>query len=149
LWARKGVLLRAERSISASRNSSRIAPHWHPAVECVTVIAGTFHLGMGEAVDQSKAKALPASSFVSMAPKMPHFAWAEGETIVQLNGEEPWGITYLKPVDDPRQMEKSENYSGFHSNVWHTSMRSACPPRKTEVESVHQLGNCSSGQLHS
>jgi hypothetical protein len=86
----------------------RIAPHWHPAVERVTVVAGTFHLGMGETFDQAKASTLPAGSFVFMAPQMAHFAWAEGETIVQLTGEGPWGITYLNAADDPRQMKKSE-----------------------------------------
>jgi len=86
----------------------RIAPHWHPAVERVTVITGTFHFGMGETFDQSKATTFPAGSFVFMAPKMAHFAWAEGETLVQLTGEGPWGITYLNPADDPRQMKKSQ-----------------------------------------
>jgi hypothetical protein len=85
----------------------RIAPHWHPAVERVTVIAGIFHFGMGETFDQTHAKTLPAGSFVYMAPKMAHFAWAEGETIVQLTGEGPWGITYLNPADDPRQVKSS------------------------------------------
>ena len=86
----------------------RIAPHWHPAVERVSVIGGVFQFGMGETFDQSKAKALPAGSFVFMAPKMAHYAWVEGETIVQLTGEGPWGITYLNPLDDPRQLKKSE-----------------------------------------
>jgi Domain of unknown function (DUF4437) len=86
----------------------RIAPHWHPAVERVSIIAGTFQLGMGETFDQSKAKALPAGSFVFMAPKMAHFAWVEGETVVQLTGEGPWGITYLNVSDDPRLAKKSE-----------------------------------------
>jgi hypothetical protein len=31
----------------------------------------------------------------------------KGETIVQLAGEGPWGITYLNP-SDPRQMKKSQ-----------------------------------------
>jgi hypothetical protein len=86
----------------------RIPPHWHPAVERVSVIAGTFRFGMGERFDESQAKALPAGSFVFMAPKMAHYAWVEEETIVQLTGEGPWGITYLNPSDDPRQMKKSE-----------------------------------------
>ena len=40
----------------------KIAPHWHPAIERVTVLAGTIHLGVGDTFDQSKAKALPAGS---------------------------------------------------------------------------------------
>ena len=32
-----------------------------------------------------------------------HFAWTTEETIVQLNGVGPWGITYVNPADDPRK----------------------------------------------
>jgi hypothetical protein len=31
-----------------------------------------------------------------------HFAWAEGETILQLHGQGPWTVTYVNPTDDPR-----------------------------------------------
>ncbi len=31
-----------------------------------------------------------------------HFAWAEGETILQLHGQGPWTITYVNAADDPR-----------------------------------------------
>jgi len=33
---------------------------------------------------------------------MRHFAWAEGETVVQVTTTGPWGITYVNPADDPR-----------------------------------------------
>jgi hypothetical protein len=32
-----------------------------------------------------------------------HFAWTKGETIVQLHGIGPWGVTYVNPSDDPRK----------------------------------------------
>jgi hypothetical protein len=32
-------------------------------------------------------------------------------------------------------------YSGFHSDVWHMGLGSACPPRKSELEPIHLLGN--------
>ena len=28
--------------------------------------------------------------------------WTSGETVVQLHGIGPWGITYLNPAEDPR-----------------------------------------------
>src|SRR5262249_34611356 len=40
-----------------------IPPHTHPKPEVVTVISGTFRLGMGERADKSKGQALPAGSF--------------------------------------------------------------------------------------
>ena len=80
----------------------RIAPHWHPGVEHVTVISGTFHLGMGERFDASAGRALTAGSFSYMPARMPHYAWSTGETVVQLHGQGPWGITYVNAGDDPR-----------------------------------------------
>jgi quercetin dioxygenase-like cupin family protein len=64
----------------------KIAPHTHPKPEVLTVISGTFRLGMGEAADQSKAKAFPAGSFIALSPGMAHFAAADDDnTVVQLN----------------------------------------------------------------
>ena len=31
-----------------------------------------------------------------------HFAWAKGETVVQVHGVGPWAIVYVNPADDPR-----------------------------------------------
>jgi len=80
----------------------KVAPHWHPADEHLTVISGTFYMGTGEKLDEAAAKELPAGSFVVMPAKQPHFAITKGETIVQLHGMGPWAITYLNPTDDPR-----------------------------------------------
>lgn len=82
-----------------------IPPHSHPAVEHVTVISGTFNLGMGEKFDTSAGRALPAGSFAFMPPGMKHFAWAKGETVVQLHGIGPWKINYVNPADDPRNKQ--------------------------------------------
>ena len=80
----------------------RIPPHTHPKVERVTIIAGKFRLGMGETFKAEDTKVLPAGSFGYWPAGMKHFAWAEGETIVQLHGTGPWDIVYVDPADDPR-----------------------------------------------
>src|SRR5919197_6716703 len=51
----------------------KLPPHWRPAVEHVTVISGTFNLGMGDTLDAAKTHALPAGSIAIMQPKTPHF----------------------------------------------------------------------------
>jgi hypothetical protein len=33
---------------------------------------------------------------------MPHYAWANGETIVQINGTGPFDVKSVDPKDDPR-----------------------------------------------
>ena len=84
----------------------KIAPHTHPAVEHVTVISGSFYLGMGEKFDQSAAQLLTAGSFAFMPANMKHFAWTKGETVVQVHGVGPWEIVYVNPADDPRKAKK-------------------------------------------
>jgi quercetin dioxygenase-like cupin family protein len=84
----------------------QVKPHWHPAVERVTVLAGTLNLGKGETFDPGKTKPLTAGSFVFMPPKMQHFAWAKGDTILQLTGQGPWTINYVNPADDPRNKKE-------------------------------------------
>lgn len=81
----------------------KIPPHWHPAIEHVTVLSGTFNLGMGERFDAGKLKALPPGSLVVIPPKSPHFGVVRGETIVQVHGVGPWGVNYVNPEDDPRK----------------------------------------------
>ena len=80
----------------------KIPPHWHPGIEHVTVLSGTLHIGLGEKWDETKGKTLSAGSFAVMPPQMNHFAWTTQETVIQLHGSGPWGITYLNPADDPR-----------------------------------------------
>ena len=81
----------------------QIPAHWHPAIEHVTVISGTFNMGTGDKLDQTKSRALTAGSVAIMQPKTNHFAWTKDETIVQVHGMGPWGVTYVNPADDPRK----------------------------------------------
>jgi hypothetical protein len=82
---------------------AKVAPHWHPEIERVTVLSGTFNYGMGDKLDPEKTKALGPGSVIVMQPKMHHFAWTKEETVIQLNVVGPWGITYVNPADDPRK----------------------------------------------
>jgi hypothetical protein len=84
----------------------RVAPHTHPKMERVTVIAGTLNIGMGEKFDAKATKAMPAGAFGTWEAEMKHFAWVKGETIIQLHGTGPWTIKYLNPADDPRTRRK-------------------------------------------
>jgi hypothetical protein len=68
----------------------------------VTVIAGAFGVGIGEALDRDAAALLAADSLVRIPARVPHFAWTDQETVVQINGMGPFDITYVSPKDDPR-----------------------------------------------
>jgi hypothetical protein len=84
----------------------RIPPHTHSKTERVTVIAGTFHIGMGEKFDAKAAMAMPEGTYGYWEAGMKHFVWVRGETIVQFHGMGPWSIQYVNPADDPRNAEK-------------------------------------------
>lgn len=79
-----------------------VGPHYHTAVEHLTVISGRMHLGMGEKIDMGSATLLTAGSFSMMPPGMRHFAHTLEETVIQVNGNGPWRIVYLNSNDDPR-----------------------------------------------
>ncbi len=81
----------------------QIKPHWHPTDEHITVISGTFHMGLGESFDSAKAKEIPTGGFAVMITGTRHFALTKLETVIQLHGMGPWGINYVNPGDDPRK----------------------------------------------
>lgn len=85
----------------------RVPPHTHAKTERVTVLSGTFHLGMGATFDRDAARPLPAGSYGYWPAGMKHFVWAEGDTVLQFHGSGPWSIQYLNPQDDPRQHKSS------------------------------------------
>jgi len=79
-----------------------IPPHTHSKGELLTIISGNFSLGLGAKMDRTGAVSLAAGSFSSMPPGVPHFAFANEDTVVQINAMGPWGINYVDPRDDPR-----------------------------------------------
>lgn len=80
----------------------RIAPHFHPADEHVTVISGQLQVGMGDRFDASKLSILPAGAFGMIPAAMHHFAQAKGATVLQLHGTGPWKLIYVNPADQPK-----------------------------------------------
>ena len=79
----------------------RIAPHWHPKRENVTVISGTFKVGMGDHFEETKMASFATGSFAYLDPQMHHYAMASGETVVQVHGMSPLQFNYVNPNDDP------------------------------------------------
>jgi quercetin dioxygenase-like cupin family protein len=79
----------------------QIPAHHHPTTENVTVLSGSFHAGMGDKLDQKNAQAFEPGGFVSLPANMNHYAWAQGETVVQVHGDGPFEIVYVNPMDDP------------------------------------------------
>jgi hypothetical protein len=87
------------------RDGVKVPPHWHSIDEPITVISGTWVMGLGERYDLSAAKEFPAGSFLVVPKKVPHFALCKGETVVQGHGIGPF-TTFVRPDDDPREKTK-------------------------------------------
>ena len=80
-----------------------IAAHWHPTDENITVIQGTFLVGMGDKADFTKPVTLAQGGFITAPAKENHFARAKGHTVVQVHGMGPFALTYVNPADDPQK----------------------------------------------
>lgn len=79
----------------------KIPAHWHPTDENITVLTGSFSMGMGDKLDAAKAKTYGPGSFLVTPALTRHYAMARGETVVEVAAMGPFGITYVNPDDDP------------------------------------------------
>jgi quercetin dioxygenase-like cupin family protein len=71
-------------------------PHTHASAEYLTVIQGTFMVGLGNTVDAAKMTALTAGSYAAVPAGVAHYAMAKGDTIIQLSGMGPLTMTNVK-----------------------------------------------------
>jgi quercetin dioxygenase-like cupin family protein len=78
---------------------TKIPAHWHPTDENVTVLQGTFQVGMGEKFDATKLETMSPGSFVSMPKEMRHYALSKTATIVQVNAIGPFKVNWVNPAD--------------------------------------------------
>lgn len=80
----------------------KVPPHWHPAVEHVTVLKGVIYMGSGDKMDMNSATKITEGGLAVMPIKYVHYAFTKEEATIQLHGMGPWGINYVNPKDDPR-----------------------------------------------
>ena len=77
----------------------RVPPHRHPVDENLTVLKGTWMMGMGETYDENHVRPLTPGSYAFMPARTPHFALCKGETIVQIHGIGPFKVMFVNPDD--------------------------------------------------
>ena len=74
-----------------------VSAHTHPQDELVTVIDGTWYVGIGDNYDPAKLEGYPPGSFVLIPAGLPHFVAAkETAVIVQLSGTEKFRTDYVE-----------------------------------------------------
>ncbi len=81
---------------------TRIKVHTHPADENVTILSGSLRFAPGDKFDTKAAKTFGPGSYFSIAKGKPMFAYTtDKETVLQLHGTGPWGISYLDSAAAP------------------------------------------------
>ena len=79
----------------------RFAPHTHPGDENITVLSGSFNVGMGDKFDDTKGVKVRAGGFTVVHKNMPHYAWFTEPSVLQAHGVGPFTMEYVNPADDP------------------------------------------------
>jgi hypothetical protein len=78
-----------------------IHPHTHPVDASITVISGTFLVGMGAVLDSTGARVLAPGERIVLTAGMQHFEGTRGPTDIEVSGTGAWGITFVDPAKDP------------------------------------------------
>lgn len=73
-----------------------VLPHKHPEDENITVISGSWALGMGSRIDMSALEQMEQGALGFVPKKMAHFGYAKVETVLQVHGI---GLFVNLPID--------------------------------------------------
>jgi len=76
---------------------SRLAPHWHPRDERVTVISGMVAVGFGEVIDEQAVTRFGPGAFYINPASSRHYVLFVEDSVVQVTGIGPWEVNFLKP----------------------------------------------------
>ena len=77
-----------------------IRPHTHPVTEHMTVLSGTFFVGMGETMDREVGTAYGPGSYIAIAAGLPAYMWAEETTVIQVHGVGPFSTDFVEPPSE-------------------------------------------------
>ena len=75
-----------------------VLPHTHPEDENITVLKGSWALGMGPRVKMSELEPMELGAFGFVPKKMAHFGYAKVDTILQVHGIGPFINLPIDPV---------------------------------------------------
>jgi len=77
-------------------------PHTHPDARTYQVISGTWYVGFGTKLDESKLIALPAGSYYTEPAGVPHFVVVKDpNTVVHISGTGPTRVVPLVNGEGP------------------------------------------------
>lgn len=71
---------------------TRLAPHWHPRDERVTVLPGLVRVGLGDHFREEGMTSFGPGSFYLNPPHSHHYVWIVEDSELQLTGIGPWEL---------------------------------------------------------
>ncbi len=80
-------------------DGAKVPAHWHPTDEYLTVLKGTFLVGMGDKLDETKLQTMNVGNFVIVPKEMHHYGMCKGDTIVQVHGIGPFKVNWVNPAE--------------------------------------------------
>jgi hypothetical protein len=75
-----------------------VLPHTHPEDENITVLTGSWALGMGPRFKMSELEPMDQGALGFVPKKMAHFGYAKVETVLQVHGIGPFVNLPIDPV---------------------------------------------------
>jgi hypothetical protein len=64
-----------------------------------------MYMGMGDKFDPARGEGLKTGGYLHLPKNTHHYEWNTEDTVIQLSGMGPVGMTYLNPADDPQKSQ--------------------------------------------
>lgn len=80
----------------------KVPPNWQSIEIYVTVISGSYSIGVGDTFNPKTGKTLPSTGSVIIPANTHLYFWSKKGAILEIHGVGPWTINYINPKDDPR-----------------------------------------------
>lgn len=80
---------------------ARLAPHWHPRDERVTVLSGLVAVGFGDVIDEAAVARFGPGSFYVNPANSHHYVLFVEDSVVQLTGVGPWEVHFVEAAPAP------------------------------------------------
>lgn len=80
----------------------KVPPNWQTVEIFVTVLSGSYSIGVGNNFNPKNGKTLPSTGSVVIPADSHLYFWSKKGAILEIHGVGPWDIHYVNPADDPR-----------------------------------------------
>ena len=84
----------------------KILPHRHAGEEQITVMSGEVSLGRGRGYSERKSTKLVRGGYSPEPANTDHYAFSKEGGEIQITGQGPFDLTYVRPRDDPRRKRR-------------------------------------------